>query len=294
MALHAVTSGVKRALWGLPQVQTLYYRRRARQAVAALDLARPPILVYQMAKVGSATVTRTLEAIGLDRDIHHLHFMMPDRLEAAREEHAAGDGVLPYDWCLGQRLGERLRKAPSGVQVPVVTLVRDPIARFVSGIYQLPWLAKPGIAEGERLSADDALAFLEREAARDDVWLGPERWFDRELREMFGIDVFALPFAKTHGYAFYRSSRARVLLLRMEDLDDTLGPALAEFLELPEPPKLIRRNERRRSEDGDAYAEVLERFRLPRETVERIYTSRLPRHFYDDATLRRFTERWSR
>lgn len=296
MELTSVTSSVKRALWRVPQVQTLVHRARARRTVSRIDFSNAealPILVYPMANVGSGTVVNTLDAIGLDRPILHLHFMMPAKLEQARLEHVAGPNGIPMDWCLANELGPRLRALEPGLQIPVVTLVRDPIARLVSGAFRMPCLEKGALTRDERPDANAALAHLEQVAQRDDTWRGPDQWFDNELKEMFGIDVFALPFVKDRGYGIYRSSRARVLLLCMEDLDDILGPALAEFLELPEPPKVIRANEPG-SGDGDAHAQLEDRFRLPRDHVEKIYAERLPRHFYDAATLRRFAERWSR
>ena len=85
-----------------------------------------------------------------------------------------------------------------------------------------------------------------------------------------------------------------MLLLRTEDLDRVLGPAIAELLDLRKPPKLVRATERAASSDRDLYDSVVEKFRLPRSEVDRVYADRVTRHFYPPDAIDRLTERWSR
>ena len=85
-----------------------------------------------------------------------------------------------------------------------------------------------------------------------------------------------------------------MLLLRLEDLDRTLAAGLVELLDLPKQPAIVRSNLRERSADAPEYAEVLERFRLPRDIVEEIYARRLVGHFYTPEMIERFQRRWTR
>ena len=288
---------IRARLWQSPWVQTTYALHRARRAGRELARCTPqatPILVYQMGKVGSSTVARTLESLGLERDVHHLHYMTREELEVGRTRHLRATGRLPYDWCLGRALGKQIRSAPPPGPIPIVTLVRDPIARELSGLFQVPEFAERELRNATgALDPPRVLAYLHHRFERVEAGLGPELWFDRELRTMFDLDVLDLPFPKHRGWEIYQNRRTRLLLLRMEDLDHTLGPALATFLRLPDTPKTVRANERSRSGDAATYAEVLRRFRLPRARVEALYRTRVPQHFYDADTLRRFVQRWS-
>src|SRR4051794_39437103 len=94
-----------------------------------------PIIVYQMAKVGSSAV-----AAGLGRarlPTFHVHRMDAGHLRRMREERRAlgwsVPPVAPHD-----RLGLRLRQdlLERGGRAVIVTLVRDPIARNVSSYFE--------------------------------------------------------------------------------------------------------------------------------------------------------------
>lgn len=200
---------------------------------------------------------------------------------------------MSYQGALSTLLGNRVRRC-GGFQLPVVSLVRDPIARQISGLFQSPDLASISLHDRSgRFDVDRVVTYLEEHFLTADPHHGADSWFDEELATVFGVDVFAHPFPRGRGYSILREKRARVLLLRMEDLDRTLGPALCEFLDLPKEPALVRSNVRNRTGDAAEYARVLERFRLPRERVEEIYARRLVRHFYSEEMIAEFTRRWA-
>jgi hypothetical protein len=54
-----------------------WVRRLRHAAVVALDsyAEAPPVLVYQMGKVGSSTVSATLRAAEIDHPVRYVHFM---------------------------------------------------------------------------------------------------------------------------------------------------------------------------------------------------------------------------
>ncbi len=291
MDMRGRIRALQSALWKLPPVEA--FRNRKRAGREAIDFAQAPpgeipILVYQMTNVGSLTVVRTLESIRLDRTVHHVHHMTAPKTRTGIRRHLPVGIGLPYDSLLGHALGDKIRQADSP-QIPVITLVRDPIARELSECVQAV-VADPSLRGDAGLDADRVLQYLERRFRLESVCQGAKAWFDQEVKQMLGIDVFALPFPKQAGYAMYQSRRARVLLLRMEDFDRVLGPALAEFLDLHEVPKIVPAT----APDCDEYNSVVEKFRLPRAEVERVYADRLTRHFYPAETIERFTERWTR
>jgi hypothetical protein len=283
------------AAWRFSPTQAFGDLRRAREEATDFALAPAdeiPILVYSMANVEASTVVRTLESIGLERAVHHVHRMTPTRIRTGIRRHLPVGIGLPYDRLLGHALGDKVRQADSP-QIPVITLVRDPIDRGLSGFFQAV-ATDSKLRSAGRLDGERVLEHLERRLRLDDASREAKAWFDHEVKQMLGIDVFALPFARQTGYAIYQSRRARMLLLRTEDLDRVLGPAIAELLDLQEPPKLVRATERAASSDRDLYDSVVEKFRLPRSEVDRVYADSVTRHFYPPDAIDRFTERWSR
>jgi len=283
----------------VPPLEYWWNQQRAARDARLLDpdcSDKPPVLVYQMAKVGSSTVARSLQQADPEQAVLQVHFLSPEMLCGAGARHVRSKGYfgLPYDWHLGRALGERIEKLDRALQVQVVTLVRDPIAREVSGLFQNPEFASTELRDRHgRYDVERTVEFLENALCAADACDYVHNWFDRELRKTFGIDVFAAPFQKERGWTLLCNERARVLVLRMEDLDRTLGPALVEFLGLDEEPKTASQNVRSERPEGSDYREVVAALRLPHRVCERIYSHRFSRHFYSDAMLADFSQRWS-
>ena len=120
----------------------------------------------------------------------------------------------------------------------------------------------------------------------------PERWLQREIAPVLGVDVFAHPFDFDRGYRLIEGPRGRVLVLRTEDLDRRLGAALQEFYGLGDSPPIVRANVRRDQGRRGDYDQVLEQLRLPLALVRGIYEARYARHFYSPEEIGRMQERW--
>lgn len=61
----------------------------------------------------------------------------------------------------------------------------------------------------------------------------PLEWFDRQIKEPLGIDVYAAEFPKDRGYKMNEKDNIRLLVIRVEDLNGCVGSALREFLRIP-------------------------------------------------------------
>src|SRR5882672_2811024 len=94
-----------------------------------------PVIVYQMAKVGSSTIASALRRAGLP--VFQVHRMRAEHLAQLRaRRHALGwsvPPVPPHD-LVGLLLNERLLS--KGGRAKVITLVRDPIARNLSSYFE--------------------------------------------------------------------------------------------------------------------------------------------------------------
>ncbi|MGH0028376.1 MAG: hypothetical protein ACQGVC_01180, partial [Myxococcota bacterium] len=142
----------------------------------SIDPARPerlPVLVYQMGKVGSSSVLRTLEqAPEPARPVIAVHYLVPRELEAARAYYRRGTGRSSpdrYTWMLGDAVGARLMQLGDRVRLPVVSLVRDPIAREVSSLFQDPRVFADRLRDAEgRIDVEGACAFLAERFAGPD------------------------------------------------------------------------------------------------------------------------------
>ena len=278
----------------MPPLRPAIHTWRARRETARLETCADTVLVYQMGKVGSASVMRVLEAEG--RPAFHVHTLAPDEVARAGALHRKTYGRcgVSYTWYLGRALSQRILAARPDRRFPVITLVRDPIARDVSGIFQSPELYGAGLVDAQRrFDVERVLECLRERFCGEHGCDYTFEWFDRELRSALGVDVLKRPFPRERGYTVLEGARASVLVLRTEDLDRTLAPGLRELLGIEKVTSVARANVRDEGAAGDAYRDVLRRLRLPREAVLRIYAHPFVRHFYPDAMIDTFARRWT-
>ena len=208
-----------------------------------------------------------------------------------------GSRHVGYSWALGRALGARFARLGDDLRVDAITLVRDPVARAVSAVFQSPELARvsgvslAGAQPGE-LDVKRTVAWIAESIGQQGAADYPERWLARELLPVLGVDVFAHAFDRARGYRIIEGPRGRVLLLRTEDLDRRLGAALQDFYGLGHAPTVQRSNVRRGLRAD--YGEVLEQLRLPESLVDRIYAGRFARHFYAADEIETFRGHWCR
>lgn len=282
-----------------------YHDARARWKLR-VTRRQAPILIYQMGKVGSTSIERALSESPVDRPVvqlHHLSAEGLDRLERESRDEYKESGPRsqrPSDALMVLRSRSRVVRAHllrhRWVERPrVITLVRDPIARAVSDYFQNLRFSNREL--NAALRADPtAPAVLDR--CRVEVnalvrGIEPFRWFDAELRRVFGVDVFAEPFDTAKGYSIAHSPACEVALLQYERLPGVFAPAMETFLGV-ECVDLPEHNVGADKYYAAAYSELASNLQLDDADVRRVYDSLRVRHFYDASMIESFESRWSR
>jgi hypothetical protein len=264
-----------------------------------------PLLIYQMGKVGSVTVVRSLKACGVERPIYHCHFLSRQRIAETEQDRKQFFRTENYTYLkrpwLNEFLVNRLAKGSRNGKWKVVSLTREPVARNLSVFFENMMIRRfdedryeisshyykipPTIIEPDHL---DVLSTLFFEKLNHD---SPEAFFQREIEGVLRADIFSLPFPKSKGYCIYESEMADILLLRLEDLDRVAGEAFKEFMEIPDF-RLVNANVA--SDKG--YASLYEKFKeyvdLPEDYLDRMYGSRYMRHFYSNDEIMMFRKKW--
>jgi hypothetical protein len=221
--------------------------------------------------------------------------------EALREWHGRIDrafresvsAAIPPRFVAGRALAGRLRGRPRSPW-KVITLVRDPVARTIDGFFHDFRTNHPSLPEA--FEADPANVdrlielFLEADEHERGVTI---EWFEREIRDVFGIDVLEQPFPLEAGHAFYRGEKCSLLVVRSEDIGRVGAPAIGLFVDAP--------GLHVRDENGSdtrpcaaALAAFVERLRVPDVYLDVLYGTRIARHFYTAAEIAAFRERWRR
>jgi len=250
-------------------------------AASQVIRAQPrPILIYQMGKVGSTAVCQALNAEGLEP--LHIHFL-GRKAVIARANYRNRDSLLPSHFYVERILQVYLRVTRH--RLKVITLVRDPIARFISSAYQT--------RNRDRYETDNVDTMVERlisELSDSKALDYCYTWFDDEIREVFGVDLLSHHFDQRKGFAEIAGPRVDVLVLKLENLA-SLWPEIGAFVGRSVSP--AQANIRTGESSGKTYDAVRVSLHLRREQVEDLYDHPWMRHFYSEAEVAQFIERWS-
>jgi hypothetical protein len=241
---------------------------------------RSPILVYQMGKVGSRTVVETLEGMALERPVIHLHTLDPARLERSIARRASARSTPEHLLC-ARILAPKLAAGPFPCRI--VTLTRDPVDRAISFAFQNLAAKAPGISKAAPDLAEMARA-VTRMLRTAPGHADPSCWFDRELKGIFGVDVFREPYDAASGFTLLEGT-VPVLVIRMEDLDRALAPALGRLLDL-DPTRIttVRANVGATKAYSHGLRALKSSYRLPPDLAARVLGTRYVRHFYPEET----------
>jgi hypothetical protein len=263
-----------------------------------------PIINYQMGKVGSSTIQTSLESLGLDRPVYHVHFLNPLRvreIERQRRKYFRTEkqGALRRPWLSEFLYGQIQKKDRHWM---LITLVREPIARNISTFFENLEVTKQANAARYAVRSDyygfDIEVDLENLNPLIALFFDrlvherPLRYFDDEIRTVYGIDVFESVFPRDKGFRIYQSDNADLLLIRLENLDVCANSAFKAFLGI-EDLSLVKTNVASNKVYAPLYRAFKRSIRLPQDYVDRMYDSTYSRHFYSEEEIHQFRQRWT-
>lgn len=247
------------------------------------------ILLYQMGKVGSTTIKKSLEAFNIP--IYHFHRLNPEELDRFMKTKKGLHKTAPEHIRLGWHLQKQRKSGFDPRKWKIITLVRDPVARNLSEYFNYIKNYLPVIAHQYKttsLTLENLRDFfLEKYPFHD----RPLTWFDVEMKQIFGLDIYSVDFPVTKGYKIYKGDHPDVLLLRLENLNDCAQDAFNEFLGME---NVILITDNTASERGFSplYRKFLSSKLLPRTYIKRMYNSKFAQHFYTEEELNTFQKKW--
>lgn len=116
-------------------------------------------------------------------------------------------------------------------------------------------------------------------------------WFDVELKQALGVDVFAADFPRQKGYKIYPRAPLEVLTLKLESLNQCARQAFGEFLGINDL-HVIEANISSQKDYHRAYKKFQENIKLPGDYLDKMYESQYARHFYTDEEIQSFKTKW--
>lgn len=264
------------------------YLQATRNAISsAADPESKPILVFQMGKVGSVSVASSLSKCGLPTSLFHVHWL--NNLEKKESEvlrvFANTEHMLQHIQ-EAKSLRYAIDNFPSEFKWNVITMVRDPVARNISAFFQ----AAPDLIPNFREAYDRGEITFDilYEYFKQNIDSG--NWFNDQFRPVFNIDLLDIPFPIEQGYEIYQAPKAKILLMRLEDMNRVIKQAMENFLGI-ENFILIDKNKGEEKYYGDLY-KIFQTYPLPRDYVDAMYSKTWVRHFYSAKEIEAYKKYW--
>lgn len=242
---------------------------RKRRLMPSLEQGTP-ILIYQMGKVASTSIFRSLEARH-EGWVIQLHEYEPEEYTTRKlKRRMVFDHALKY-----------------GKRVNVITLTREPIGRNVACLFEnfVQWT---GRSWGD---PDIMLSVLEDYFLNEFDHDFPLRWFDDNIKAHFGIDCYSKPIADT-GFQTFEEGPVRLLVLHCELPDVEKCRQIEAFLGISDF-ELQSANVGSKKPYADLYRDFKEQVRLPEAYIDKMCNSRYFTHFYSADVVESVRKRWS-
>lgn len=252
--------------------ETTYWLRQ----FTLLTKSYNPILIYQPGKVGSSTLSQTLNNLKVENI--HIHNLMINR---GKEKRLSEDIIQATDRQMDYFI-KQLRSRP----IKIITLVREPIGRELSQFMQA------FSEEFVRHEIDKPLLEYANEYISKNLLSNSEfEWFNRELKTFTGIDIYSYPFNREDGYIVIKENNFEVLVLKMEMLSQN-EEVIGKFIGKRDL-KLINSNVGTAKHYQYIYQEIERQFTISKEIINKMYEESVYfSHFYTMEEKQKFIEKW--
>jgi len=169
----------------------------------------------------------------------------------------------------------------------VISLTREPIGRNVSAFFQ-NFENHTGVPYHKaNFSLEELKAIFLNKFADG----RPLRWFDKNIKENFGIDVYANSFPKC-GYDTYYHKNIRLLVMRSEINDNEKVKVIRDFLKLNEF-QFFSKNISAEKEYASTYMDFKKNVKFPLDYIDQICKSKYFNYFYEQDVINRVRKKWS-
>lgn len=269
-------------------------------------IEKPPVILYQMGKVGSSTIKKSLQAADGDLLVCQIHYLTDNFLKTNERKYRQRFRDFPpatpeHHW-LSQILRKQLDRNFDGRKWKIVTLVREPVARNISAFFEN--LIVTDLNSGTKFKVKSFYDFELTVTGENfeklfELFLAkydhetPLEYFDREFKGMLNFDIYASAFPKSKGYQIYEDERFDVLLIRLEDLNNCARTAFKEFLDM-ENFNLSAQNIGSRKSYNAIYKSFLKNVNLPLAYLDQMYRSKYAQHFYTPEEIENYRKKWCR
>jgi len=286
-----------------------------------------PIIIHQVGKVASQTIEQTLKKalpqtpIFCANMLNQISWANAEQLINLPQSYSMPEhrqswiNLVQEGRTFREQIENYKRLIDSGFitqKLNVITLTREPFSLAISAFFHSLSLFFPNIEQRFKTECNNKLfeeirdfylnyvnSFLQGQQAEDTAQFrlfktlhsDISSFFDEELKPVFDIDVYNSSFDFAKGYQIYESRYARLVLIRVEDLNRVIHTAFNEFLGLGHF-ELCNTNLSSEKYYNNTYTKFKDTVTFPQDFVDVHYSTKHAHHFYSQDELAGFRQKW--
>ena len=192
----------------------------------------PPILVYQMGKVGSESLFESIKTLRNKYSIYYIHWFSDDGIKRKKEHTDIINNpvaTLHLNRCY---LLKTKYQHLTDIKWRIITLVREPIGQQLSALLQNIKYHKPHLIDKfGKIKLDETLKSFVNKMESYNINTGfSVTWFDLEFKKALNIDIYKYPFDKGQGYQIIKKNNLEILIIKVEKLNSCFQDAISTLL----------------------------------------------------------------
>ncbi len=258
---------------------------------------KPPIIIYTAGKVGSTTVYQSLKRANLGYPIYHIHHLTESGIRKTKQIYKEAGKTQNHRFLKESEFLKNAIKRSKGIKWKIITLVREPIRTYFSKLFHEPKVHYPYLIdkEGKLKKKDELVSIVLEELSnlQEHSNSSIANWFEEEFRVALGISLYEFPFDDLKGYQIIEYQNFDILVLRLEDLNKNFQPAIHEFLKLDTEIPIYTTNVNDKKKQSSIYQDIISNIKIPKSTLEEIYSSEYTKHFYAKVRRQQLLNKWS-
>jgi len=278
------------------------HRRKLMKEILLFNSSDPditPVLLYQMGKVGSSSIEKILKSSKLGIPVLSAHHFNYDSLHSVKAYVKLSFPKEVYSEFERNFFGfykdrivyDIVKNLLKNGRLKIISVVRDPVARNISSYFQSidrRFLDLNNRFENKSLTIEEIISTFFKYEKHE----LPIKWFDQEIKDIFGIDLYLNQFSKAKGYHIYKYDNIDFMVLKLEMLSECAQFAFKEFLNLSGV-QILYNNVTANKPYGHLYHQFINSIHLSDSYLDQMYNSKFMRFFYSEAEINLFRKRWN-
>lgn len=250
-----------------------------------------PILILTMGKVASSSVYKSLKAKVKNCAVYHIHFLSKNMIDSSNIFFKSKNIPTPYHIAISSALNKIKVKENS----KIITLVREPISRIISDFFQNYEKYEPELfSSSKKEFKNNILDSITKSIYKYEPHNNYEtKWFEEEIVNNLGIDVYEKNFDYYKGYKIYRDvNENKLIVIRLENLNECFSKAMNEFLNIKNVSMIVN-NVGKDKGYSEIYDYVKTNLVIPKDICKNIYSTKYMEYFYSKEEINEFISKWS-